>query len=97
MSMTIANVFIKEPCTGWGPYKWDKIGHEPYEDLNELLKAFASHGEYDSDKFQILRSWQEKIVGNCLVYHLEIKTIYQTKHTEVNQAEYEAIITIVEE
>ena len=95
--MQIVNIFIKEPCTGWGKYNWEEASVKPYENLNELLEDFSNHGQYDFERFKILRSWQEKIVGGCSVYHVEMKTEHQINTPDVNQAEYEAIITILEE
>lgn len=97
MSMMIANAWLREPVTSWEPYKWDEIGRKHYENLEELLEDFTKHEKYSSARYKTLRSWQKRIVGNCFIYCLEMKSEYQVEHPEHNQASYEAEITIVEE
>lgn len=95
--MELVEVFVKEPCSGWAPYKWEEIGTKPYDSIEELLQDFASHGKYSCERYKILKSWQKRIVGSCFVYCLEMKSEYQLEHPEHNQAEYHATLIISEE
>jgi hypothetical protein len=97
MSMMIIDAWLRNPVTSWNPYKWDEIGRKPYENIEELLEDFTQHGKYSCERYKIFKSWQKRIVGNCFVYCLEMKSEYQLEHSEYNQASYEAEITIVEE
>lgn len=103
MSMKIVDAWLKEPISrsslffGWTPYEWEEIGRKPYENLEELLEDFTKHEKYSAARYKILKSWQKRIVGNCFVFCLEMKSEYQMEHPKYNQASYEAEITIVED
>ena len=95
--MRIVEIFIKEPCTSWNPYNWENIGNIWYDSLKDLFEDFANHGQYDFQKFKILRSSSKRFVGRYIrEYEVDMKTLDQLNRPEVNQAEYKAIIIITE-
>ncbi|MBR6154736.1 MAG: hypothetical protein IKQ43_09920 [Treponema sp.] len=96
MSMMIVDAWLRNSVTSWTPLSWDGFGKQSYKDLSELLDSFSKSLNLFGESFKVLRSWQTRIVGNCFVYELEMKSKYQLKHPEYNQASYYAAITIVE-
>ena len=97
MSMMIANAWVKEPIGGWEQVEVDTT--KPYDGLEEIMEdlseGFSSSGR--SSGFKILRSWPRARCGNVLIYAVEMKSEYQLGHPDVNQAEWKAEITVVEE
>ena len=90
MSMMIANVWVKNPINSWEQIEVDTT--KPYDNLTEVMEDFASKGRY-----KILRSWSRARCGNVTIYAMEMKSKYQLEHPDVNQAEWKAEITVVEE
>lgn len=93
MSMMVANAWLKEPVSGWEQIEVDTT--KPYDNLNEVMEDFASNGREGG--YRILRSWSRARCGNATIYAMEMKSRYQLEHPDVNQAEWKAEITIVEE
>ena len=86
----IVNVFVKEPCTGWGPYIYRDM-NKSYKSEREIVENFC-----DNFNFISLRTHKSKIVGGSSVFRLEMVTKYQQEHPECNQAEYQAELVVTE-
>ena len=93
MSMMIANAWVKEPIGGWEQIDVDTT--KPYDGLEEVMEDFARNGREGG--YKILRSWTRARCGNAIIYAMEMRSEYQLGHPDVNQAEWKAEITVVEE
>lgn len=86
--MRLVSLFIFEPCSGW-----------QLEDVNEYNKSYSCTDAFTEDlllkeKMQLVHKTVD-FKGNAMVIHLDMKSEYSVKHSEVNQAHYKAEAVMV--
>ena len=88
--MKVVSLFIFEPCSGW-----------QIEDIHDYSSFYACTDAFAEDlcKKEDMQLYKKEVdcVGSAMVLHLELRSNYQIRHAEANQAHYKAEAVMVYE